>query len=287
MGLVELYRETGQQKYLDCAKPFAIRVRIPGWATGATAAVNGVASANAPVAGQYLFMKRPWQSGDVIELNLPMPVRLMQAHPKAEQLRNQVAVMRGPLLYCLESKDLPEGLDLNNVYIPDDLQLDAQAADDLPFGIVALDGQGALSRGTVVDARSLSQSRTAAYEAAANPNDPLLCVGEPRTGRHERLAAGRLEQMMISDVKGDVAFEQIAIDAGAEFEPDTPFRPAWWRHGAENNSQGHGETPKYNHRPIRRHHGAGFDAGEVELIPYYAWNNREEPKMSVWLPLIR
>jgi DUF1680 family protein len=126
---------------VDSAEPFAIRVRIPGWATGATAAVNGAASANAPVAGQYLIVKRPWQSGDVIELNLPISVRLMQAHPKAEQLRNQVAVMRGPLLYCLESKDLPEGTDLNNVYIPDDLQLDAQAADDLPFGIVALTGK--------------------------------------------------------------------------------------------------------------------------------------------------
>jgi len=57
----------------------------------------------------------------VIELNLPMPARLMQAHPKAEQLRNQAAVMRDPLLYCLESKDLPEGIDLRNVYIPDDL----------------------------------------------------------------------------------------------------------------------------------------------------------------------
>jgi DUF1680 family protein len=49
--------------------------------------------------------------------------------------------MRGPLLYCLESKDLAEGVDLNNVYIPEDLQLDAQAADDLPFGIVALTGK--------------------------------------------------------------------------------------------------------------------------------------------------
>ncbi len=70
-----------------------------------------------------------------------MPVRLMQAHPKAEQLRNQVAVMRGPMLYCLESKDLADECDLDNVYIPDDLQLDGQAVDDLPFGIVTLTGK--------------------------------------------------------------------------------------------------------------------------------------------------
>ena len=126
---------------VDSAEPFAIRVRIPGWATGATVAINGAPPANAPVAGQYLFMKRAWRSGDEIELNLPMPVRLMQAHPKAEQLRNQVAVMRGPMLYCLESKDLADECDLDNVYIPDDLQLDGQAVDDLPFGIVTLTGK--------------------------------------------------------------------------------------------------------------------------------------------------
>lgn len=126
---------------IDSADPFAIRVRIPGWATGATATVNGTASANAPVPGEYLFMKRSWQPGDTIELNLPMPGRLMQAHPKAEQLRNQVAVMRGPMLYCLESKDLPEGVDLNNVYVPEDIQLKPTAAAELPFGIVSLTGE--------------------------------------------------------------------------------------------------------------------------------------------------
>ena len=26
---------------------------------------------------------------------------------------------------------------------------------------------------------------------------------------------------------------------------------------------------------------------KVEFIPYYTWNNRKEPKMSVWLPLVR
>lgn len=126
---------------VDSAAPFAIRLRIPGWATGATVMINGTASANTPVPGQYLFMKRPWQSGDTIELTLPMPGRLMQAHPKAEQLRNQVAVMRGPVLYCLESKDLPEGVDLNNVYVPEGIQLKPTAAAELPFGIVTLAGE--------------------------------------------------------------------------------------------------------------------------------------------------
>jgi len=126
---------------VEAPGPFAIRLRIPGWAGGATASINGKASANPPKAGQYLYMKRGWRSGDVIELNLPMQPRLMQAHPKAEQLRNQVAVMRGPMLYCIESKDLPDGIELNNIYIPDDIELRPQAAKDLPFGILALTGK--------------------------------------------------------------------------------------------------------------------------------------------------
>ena len=125
---------------VETSSPVAIRLRIPGWASGATATLNRTPPANAPAAGQYLVMKRDWRPGDVIELNLPMPARLMQAHPKAEQLRNQVAVMRGPMLYCLESKDLPENVDLNNVCVPDDIQLKPVAADDLPFGIVAMEG---------------------------------------------------------------------------------------------------------------------------------------------------
>lgn len=123
------------------SEPFAMRLRIPGWGRGAVATVNGKAAANAPVPGSYLFMKRAWKAGDEIELDLPMQPRLMQAHPKAEQLRNQVAVMRGPMLYCLESADLPESIDLNNVYVPGDLSLIPVPMPDLSFGTQALEGE--------------------------------------------------------------------------------------------------------------------------------------------------
>lgn len=108
---------------LASSKPFAVRLRIPAWAKDAVVTVNGKAPANPPIPGSYLFMKRSWKAGDQIEMNLPMQPRLMQAHPKAEQLRNQVAVMRGPVLYCLESTDLSEDIDLNNVYFPSDIEL--------------------------------------------------------------------------------------------------------------------------------------------------------------------
>ncbi len=125
----------------EATEPVAVRLRVPGWADGATVAVNGVAPGKAPEAGSYLAIRRAWKAGDTIELNLPMRPRLLEAHPKAEQLRNQIAVMRGPLLYCLESKDLPAGTDLNNILLPEDIRLTPESAADLPFGILGLKGE--------------------------------------------------------------------------------------------------------------------------------------------------
>lgn len=122
------------------AKPFMVRVRIPGWASNAVVKVDGESVANPPVAGTYLGVKRKWKDGDRIELDLPMPPRLMESNPKVEQSRNQVAIMRGPVLYCLESKDLPQNIELNDVCIPSDISLKDEPSTDLPFGIRVLVG---------------------------------------------------------------------------------------------------------------------------------------------------
>lgn len=121
--------------------PFAVRLRIPGWAEEAVVTIDGKSAANSQEPGKYLSLKRAWKSGDKIEINLSMPSRLMQAHPKAEHLRNQVAVARGPLLYCLESADLPDNIDLNYVYLPSDPSLKPVPASGLSGGILALEGE--------------------------------------------------------------------------------------------------------------------------------------------------
>ena len=84
-----------------------------------------------------------WRDGDRIELDIPMPVRMMEAHPKVEQLRNQAAIMRGPILYCLESVDLPdEGMDLFNVFVREGSSFTVSDASGFPFGIKTIQGSG-------------------------------------------------------------------------------------------------------------------------------------------------
>lgn len=48
-----------------------------------------------------------------------MPVTQMESHPLVEETRNQVAVKREPIVYCLESADLAKGTDLFDIVLPD------------------------------------------------------------------------------------------------------------------------------------------------------------------------
>ena len=92
-------------------------LRIPGWSQRATIAVNGKNSTDAIGSGSYHKVAQKWKKGDVIELNIPMPVELMQANPLVEEVKNQVAVKRGPIVYCLESDQLPSNVKVNDVVL--------------------------------------------------------------------------------------------------------------------------------------------------------------------------
>jgi DUF1680 family protein len=97
---------------------FSLRLRIPGWADGATICINDSAAGVNPSPGTYAEIHRRWEPGDIIELNLPMPIRLMEANPLVEETLNQVAIQRGPIVYCLESHDLPSGVRVQDVAVP-------------------------------------------------------------------------------------------------------------------------------------------------------------------------
>jgi len=106
-----------------------IHLRLPSWAelSASTLKFNGesLATQNMPLQqraslaertvwgydphqSSFLPVKRLWSAGDVLELDFDMPVTLRHAHPRVRGQRNQVAVTRGPLVYCLESTDNPD-----------------------------------------------------------------------------------------------------------------------------------------------------------------------------------
>ncbi|HEV2782532.1 MAG TPA: beta-L-arabinofuranosidase domain-containing protein [Actinophytocola sp.] len=111
--------------------PWTLALRIPDWCRGATVTVNGDAASASPGERGYLELARPWQEGDRITLTLPMPPRLTTPHPAVDALRGTVAIERGPVVYCLESPDQADGVDLNHVEILVDEPLAEEPRPDL------------------------------------------------------------------------------------------------------------------------------------------------------------
>ncbi len=181
---------------LDKAPAKTLKLRIPGWSgeAGNSLKVNGEAVETDLAPGTYATLDREWSDGDVIELSIGFEPVLYESNPLVEETRNQVAVKYGPLVYCIESNDLPEGVDIDEVALTPDAFADG-------------------------------------YE----------------TGR-----------MKVSNTEVTTLSVE-ALDLGGD---------DWNR-----------ETL---YRPVNR---AEPDRFELTLVPYYAWGNRGDTEMTVWIPL--
>ena len=74
---------------------FAVSLRIPAWAEGASISVNGKASVAAVKPGSFETIRREWKSGDRIEVELPLTKRLEAIDPRNI---DTVALLNGPLV---------------------------------------------------------------------------------------------------------------------------------------------------------------------------------------------
>ncbi len=119
---------------------FALHLRIPHWCPSATVSVNGQ-RVDEGVAGTFLTVYREWQPNDTVHLSLAMPAEFLVAHPFVEASVGRVALRRGPIVYCVEQVDNPEGdvwcLAVRTERPP--VPVPMQVAD---FPIVALQGEG-------------------------------------------------------------------------------------------------------------------------------------------------
>ena len=100
-------------------KEFTLKLRIPAWCDDAKITVNGQPVSIDAKSESYAAITREWKKGDVVTLEMPMETKLVEANPLVEECRGQVAVQRGPILYCLESNDLG-GVDIDDIAIPAD-----------------------------------------------------------------------------------------------------------------------------------------------------------------------
>lgn len=119
---------------------FVLRLRLPGWCQAPAAAING-AAVNLPAATRegYLHLEREWRPGDVVTLDLPMPVQRVRAHPHVNHDVGCVALQRGPLVFCVEEAD--HGNQLGLLRLPRTAELTAAFDPSLLGGTVTIEGR--------------------------------------------------------------------------------------------------------------------------------------------------
>jgi DUF1680 family protein len=142
----------------DRASEFTLFLRIPGWALGRPVPsglyrfadakatkiglkVNGLPADASIKNDGYVHLRRLWKGGDVVELDLPMPIRRVYAHEKVEEDKGKVALMRGPIVYCLEAVDHGQA-DVFELSLPREAGLWAEGRPGLLGGVTVLRAAG-------------------------------------------------------------------------------------------------------------------------------------------------
>jgi len=134
---------------------WTLTLRVPSWDDNASLTVAGVSSS---VAAGAAHVSRVFAAGDTVSLELSVAPRLTWPNPRVDAIRDSVAIEQGPLVMCLESVDLAENTNLDDVRI---LAADPTHRDGL----------------TTVTAR-LRSDNTPAWPYSSRPPEPQGVVTE-------------------------------------------------------------------------------------------------------------
>jgi DUF1680 family protein len=210
----------------QAATNFALRLRIPGWARGNpvpsdlysyddpksehwTIRVNGEL-AEAELDAGYAVLHRTWGAGDIVELNLPMPVRRVAGNEHIADLRGMVALERGPIVYTFEGVDNGEAVD--NLVLPASAEVRPVDRSDFLGGVTTLEVDGAQRVTRQADGSiSTSPAKLVAIPYAVWNNRGLspMAVWLPRDAKSIRVP---LPPTIAATAKVSVSFARDGMD---------------------------------------------------------------------------
>ncbi len=120
-----------------------LRLRLPGWCSAPAVKVNRQRIAEPVIDRGYVVLSRRWRTGDTVELNLPMPIQRVAAHPAVKANVGYQALQRGPLVYCLEACDHSEPLE--SLYLPASAPMEAVKQTRLGGSVMILTGSAEMA----------------------------------------------------------------------------------------------------------------------------------------------
>jgi DUF1680 family protein len=126
---------------------FTLKIRIPGWAQNRPVPSDlytyfdeqpeqvklylNKEPVPVELRNGYVSIERKWQANDEVILELPMKVRKVVPNEQVQEIAGKVAVERGPIVYCAEQVDNPDGVlsrevaageKISNKFVPDELE---------------------------------------------------------------------------------------------------------------------------------------------------------------------
>ena len=133
------YPYDGVIRCMPGAGKYALNLRIPGYVDTFSLSVNGEKAEYSMLRG-YARIRREWAEGDVVTLSFALVPR--RVYPNARLVENvgRVAIMRGPLVYCIEGAD--NGDRLRTVALAAGTGIDETWREDKLGGIVELEAAG-------------------------------------------------------------------------------------------------------------------------------------------------
>jgi hypothetical protein len=172
---------------------FDLNIRVPAWCRGGVMndglyrtapggddafeiSVNGQRVETPTFSGGYAKLRREWRDGDAVEVRMAMPVQRVTADQRVEANRGRVALMRGPVVYCLESPD--NGGRVRDLFLTDDARVTAEPHAELLGGVTVLRATG--RRLPLGDGEPVAADITAVpYYANANRGAAEMLVWMP------------------------------------------------------------------------------------------------------------
>jgi hypothetical protein len=108
--------------------PWTLALRLPAWAADATlTGPDGPVPVRAGAGASTVQVRRAFQVGDELRLELPVRPRLTFPDPRIDAVRGCVAVEAGPLVMCVESLEGPDAIDLDAVRVDSSQPLTSDA----------------------------------------------------------------------------------------------------------------------------------------------------------------
>lgn len=207
---------------------FTVCVRIPGWAQNqpvpsdlyryanssnekVSLKVNGK-ELTAQIDKGFACIERKWSKGDVIELNLPMPVRRVLSHEKVEANVGKVALERGPIVYCAEWPD--NNGHVLNLVMPDSTKFTSEYRKDMFDGV------------TVIRTKAVALSQAEDDKTVSKKEQELVAI--PYYAWAHR-GPGEMAVWLARDESAAKLVTAVGVMRNASFEEAVNNKPVGWQ----------------------------------------------------------